>query len=98
MEHNEEIAKLRTNIVALADSMTQHYGTMTALQMVLMSLIETHPAPSVLLAKLALRLELAESHFLAESLSESALAKFQETSKIATDLCSTTIAKQYANK
>jgi hypothetical protein len=98
MEPSEEIAKLRASVAILNESVIQHYATMSVLETVLGSVVETHPNPSGLLVYLERNLEFVYAGFLGGSQSETALTHFQAASKRATDLCRVAIAAQAAKK
>lgn len=87
MEPSEEIAKLRATVGALTNATQEHAGKLVALEVVLLTLVETHPNRALLLSALESRMPPVEATFVGESRSETALQSFLAVSQRAVDLC-----------
>ena len=95
---DEEIAKLSASVAASRESVLAQYGTIVANEITLLAMVETHPNPSQLLAKLQEQFEIAEAQFLGASRSEAALNQLQEARKRSIGLCQQWLAKQEFRK
>lgn len=93
-DQSEEIAKLikRNDVLNLA--MQKQFGQVLVIESALLTMIETHPDPALLLRKLNLNLEPTESLLLGGSQSEAGLEAFQESRKRLTNICQMAIDQQ----
>ncbi len=81
-------------IAALSLAAQQQFGKMLALESALLTMVETHPEPALLLQKLQANMEPSEAMLLGGSKSEAGLSAFQEARARLEHSCRAAIDRQ----